>query len=372
MSSFVWTQFYLKDTCSSNGTFVNNQRLSPANEESQPREVFSGDVVQFGVDVTENTRKVTHGCIIATLKLFYADGSEAKSQEPQQHCPQSPNQSNVCITSQQLYELSQYLNEAIHREQILENKLETLERVVTNAHESANSGWKSLVEEDRLLSRIETLQNKLEIYLNSPQQSSKDNTDCTDSTTTALQNVRSEVLKLIDDREKYESAAKEAIQRALEEKLIALTTLHEMEVSSKSHEEECNRLQEVCETNNQEISRLTNSIDELNKEKEELDEIISKLKTTEVENNETISELKTLNQSASLQIEKLLLQLEVIKQSEKVITDGNNVDTNEEVIQSTDNTYIISELIVVKLRQTACALIILKGLDSLHLPLTLT
>ena len=52
------------------------------------------------------------------------------------------------------------LNEAIHREQILENKLETLERVVTNAHESANSGWNSLVEEDRLLSRIETLQNK--------------------------------------------------------------------------------------------------------------------------------------------------------------------------------------------------------------------
>ncbi|CAG2053232.1 unnamed protein product [Timema podura] len=46
------------DTKSSNGTFVNNQRLSKGAEESPPREVCSGDIVQFGVDVMENARKV--------------------------------------------------------------------------------------------------------------------------------------------------------------------------------------------------------------------------------------------------------------------------------------------------------------------------
>nr|CAD7448096.1 unnamed protein product [Timema bartmani] len=46
-----------KDTKSSNGTFVNNQRLSKGAEESPPREVCSGDIVQFGVDVMENARK---------------------------------------------------------------------------------------------------------------------------------------------------------------------------------------------------------------------------------------------------------------------------------------------------------------------------
>ena len=35
-------KFYLQDTKSSNGTFVNNQRLSKGSEESAPREVCSG------------------------------------------------------------------------------------------------------------------------------------------------------------------------------------------------------------------------------------------------------------------------------------------------------------------------------------------
>ena len=53
-------QFYLQDTKSSNGTFINSQRLSRGSEESPPCEVLSGDTIQFGVDVTENTRKGTH------------------------------------------------------------------------------------------------------------------------------------------------------------------------------------------------------------------------------------------------------------------------------------------------------------------------
>ncbi|TSM44167.1 Sarcolemmal membrane-associated protein [Bagarius yarrelli] len=50
-------KFYLQDTKSSNGTFINSQRLSRGSEESPPCEVLSGDIIQFGVDVTENTRK---------------------------------------------------------------------------------------------------------------------------------------------------------------------------------------------------------------------------------------------------------------------------------------------------------------------------
>lgn len=67
-------KFFLQDTKSSNGTFVNNNRLS-----SENHEVSSGDIVQFGVDVIENNRKVTHGCIIATLRLYLPDGKEAKA-----------------------------------------------------------------------------------------------------------------------------------------------------------------------------------------------------------------------------------------------------------------------------------------------------
>jgi hypothetical protein len=62
-------QFYLQDTKSSNGTFVNNQRLSKGAEESPPREVCSGDIVQFGVDVMENSRKGEF--ILVCIKMCY-------------------------------------------------------------------------------------------------------------------------------------------------------------------------------------------------------------------------------------------------------------------------------------------------------------
>ncbi len=44
-------QFFIKDTKSSNGTFVNETRLSSSGEESAPRELRSKDLVQFGVNV---------------------------------------------------------------------------------------------------------------------------------------------------------------------------------------------------------------------------------------------------------------------------------------------------------------------------------
>ena len=53
----LFFQFFLQDTKSSNGTFVNNVRLSKGSEESEPKELKSGDIVQFGVDVVENSKK---------------------------------------------------------------------------------------------------------------------------------------------------------------------------------------------------------------------------------------------------------------------------------------------------------------------------
>lgn len=75
---------------------MNNQRLGKCNEESPPFEIYSGDIVQFGVDVTENNRKsmmdmfrsispscllslATHNCIIIEVKLYHSDGNEALS-----------------------------------------------------------------------------------------------------------------------------------------------------------------------------------------------------------------------------------------------------------------------------------------------------
>ncbi|KAF7303929.1 RING-type domain-containing protein [Mycena indigotica] len=52
----VWVEegtppkFYIRDTKSSSGTFLNHVRLSPANTESRPHQIKDGDILQLGVD----------------------------------------------------------------------------------------------------------------------------------------------------------------------------------------------------------------------------------------------------------------------------------------------------------------------------------
>ncbi|KAG2346362.1 SMAD/FHA domain-containing protein, partial [Suillus weaverae] len=49
----IWSndgKFYIKDTKSSTGTFLNHLRLSPADSESKPHQLKHGDIVQLGVD----------------------------------------------------------------------------------------------------------------------------------------------------------------------------------------------------------------------------------------------------------------------------------------------------------------------------------
>ena len=50
----VWVElggkFFIRDTKSSSGTFLNHVRLSPANSESRPYQMKDGDILQLGVD----------------------------------------------------------------------------------------------------------------------------------------------------------------------------------------------------------------------------------------------------------------------------------------------------------------------------------
>ncbi|KFM77362.1 Sarcolemmal membrane-associated protein, partial [Stegodyphus mimosarum] len=240
-------KFYLQDTKSSNGTFVNNQRLSKGSEESPAREVCSGDIVQFGVDVVENSRKVVHGCIVATLKLYLPDGKEAKASPTTAVVSLSPETS---VSSQELYQLSQYLQEALHREQILENKLGTLQKVVANTQDESDIGWKALIEEDRLLSRIETLESQLQT--------------CGKNVTE--EKLKDDVIKLQEDKDKYQMAAKESLRKVLQEKLEAIRKVQDLENSLSNTENECTHLDELNKKKEQEIQLLLEKASENEKE----------------------------------------------------------------------------------------------------------
>ncbi|XP_006862135.1 PREDICTED: sarcolemmal membrane-associated protein isoform X2 [Chrysochloris asiatica] len=260
-------KFYLQDTKSSNGTFINSQRLSRGSEESPPCEILSGDIIQFGVDVTENTRKVTHGCIVSTIKLFLPDGMEARLRTDVIHAPlPSPVDKVAANTpsmySQELFQLSQYLQEALHREQMLEQKLATLQRLLAITQEASDTSWQALIDEDRLLSRLEVMGNQL-------QACSKNQTE---------DSLRKELIALQEDKHNYETTAKESLRRVLQEKIEVVRKLSEVERSLSNTEDECTHLKEMNERTQEELRELANKY---NGAVNEIKDLSDKLKVAE-------------------------------------------------------------------------------------------
>ncbi|XP_069025668.1 sarcolemma associated protein a isoform X6 [Embiotoca jacksoni] len=291
-------KFYLQDTKSSNGTFINSQRLSRGSEESPPCEVLSGDIIQFGVDVTENTRKVTHGCIVSTIKLFLPDGMEARRRSDVIQAPLPLPVDKVAANtpsmySQELFQLSQYLQEALHREQMLEQKLATLQRLLANTQEASESSWQALIDEDRLLSRLEVMGSQLQAY-------SKSQTE---------EGIRKELLALQEDKHNYETTAKESLRRVLQEKIEVVRKLSEVERSLSNTEDECTHLKEMSERGQEELRELANKY---NGAVNEIKELTDKIKAAEGRQEE-------LTQRGATEKRELELRIEEMEEKEQVL-----------------------------------------------------
>ncbi|XP_023136855.2 sarcolemma associated protein a isoform X7 [Amphiprion ocellaris] len=291
-------KFYLQDTKSSNGTFINSQRLSRGSEESPPCEVLSGDIIQFGVDVTENTRKVTHGCIVSTIKLFLPDGMEARRRSDVIQAPLPLPVDKVAANtpsmySQELFQLSQYLQEALHREQMLEQKLATLQRLLATTQEASESSWQALIDEDRLLSRLEVMGSQLQAY-------SKSQTE---------EGIRKELLALQEDKHNYETTAKESLRRVLQEKIEVVRKLSEVERSLSNTEDECTHLKEMSERGQEELRELANKY---NAAVNEIKELTDKIKAAEGRQEE-------LTQRGATEKRELELRIEEMEEKEQVL-----------------------------------------------------
>uniref|UniRef100_A0A3B1IIA6 Sarcolemmal membrane-associated protein n=1 Tax=Astyanax mexicanus TaxID=7994 RepID=A0A3B1IIA6_ASTMX len=291
-------KFYLQDTKSSNGTFINSQRLSRGSEESPPCEVLSGDIIQFGVDVTENTRKVTHGCIVSTIKLFLPDGMEARRRSDVIQAPLPLPVDKVAANtpsmySQELFQLSQYLQEALHREQMLEQKLATLQRLLASTQEASESSWQALIDEDRLLSRLEVMGNQLQAY-------SKNQTE---------DGIRKELVALTEDKLNYETTAKESLRRVLQEKIEVVRKLSEVERSLSNTEDECTHLKEMNDRTQEELSELANKY---NGAVNEIKDLTDKIKLAEGRQEE-------LTQKGQNEKKELQLRIEEMEEKEQAL-----------------------------------------------------
>lgn len=292
-------KFYLQDTKSSNGTFVNNQRLSKSSEESAPQEVCSGDIVQFGVDVMENSRKVTHGCIVATLKLYLPDGKEAKA---------SRSTSLVgAVQLDELYQLNTYLQEALQREKVLENKLRSLQQLVVNTQEASDMGWKALIDEDLLISRVEILENKLQAFYKN----------------LGEDKLRNELCVLLEDKDRYQYMARQSIKKVIEEKMEAVQNLKTIERTLSTTEEECECLQILCE---QSQNGLKDLAQKYTKQLVKVEELTAKLQASEEQQQELQKQLDQEKTYLKSQLEEHLKAEKTLQAKVKALEDdrGSN------------------------------------------------
>lgn len=201
----------------------------------------------------ENSRKVTHGCIIATLKLFLPDGKEAKASPTIMNGHLGAGGGNQ-LPTQDLYLLNQYIQEALAREQLLETKLAILQRLVGQTEEASTEAWKALIDEDRLLTRVEILESQLSAY-------SKNMTE---------DKLREETQRLISEKEEYQEVTKATLTKITNDKLDALRKLSELEKQLSASEDEQALLKELYDKGMSDNQRLAEENTRLNDETEQL------------------------------------------------------------------------------------------------------
>lgn len=76
----IWAEkngkIWIRDVRSSNGTFVNGQRLSPENKESEPHELRQHDTLELGIDiVSEDQKTIVHHKVSAKVEFAGLPGS---------------------------------------------------------------------------------------------------------------------------------------------------------------------------------------------------------------------------------------------------------------------------------------------------------
>ncbi|CDQ88098.1 unnamed protein product [Oncorhynchus mykiss] len=102
--------------------------------------------------------------------------------------------------------------------------------------------FQALIDEDRLLSRLEVMGSQLQSY-------SKNQTE---------NGMRNELVTLQEDKYNYEITAKESLRRVLQEKIEMARKLSEVERSLSNTEDECSHLKEMNERNHEELRELAN------------------------------------------------------------------------------------------------------------------
>eukprot|EP00730_Choanoeca_flexa_P016553 TRINITY_DN7849_c0_g1_i4.p1 TRINITY_DN7849_c0_g1~~TRINITY_DN7849_c0_g1_i4.p1 ORF type:complete len:532 (+),score=109.98 TRINITY_DN7849_c0_g1_i4:70-1665(+) len=170
---------FIKDTKSSNGTYVNDDRLSPGGVESSPRQLKTGDVLKLGVDVLENNT-AAHKCVV--LEVIVEGGGDLNHRQTIAQALMTPLEVLANKSKEQLLDeikllqavqaeqaalgetVTQKLTEAQQNERRVQAKLKQLSMLLDGLTDAMETQAQDLIDRDRLLGRIDLLEEQLAFY----------------------------------------------------------------------------------------------------------------------------------------------------------------------------------------------------------------
>ncbi|VDD76962.1 unnamed protein product [Mesocestoides corti] len=225
--AIIWfssDEFWLRDTNSSNGTFVNNTRVSKRDDsESSDRQIFSGDVIRFGVDVVEHD--TTHGCIVASVTLFLPNGQEARPKLG--HTGDVLPSGLISISNEQMFQISYFLSDTVFREQALDKKLETLRQALQQATVASELGWQAMLNEEKLLQKLDLYEAQMRLFKEDLPEGS----------------LKMRLSELLEEKSLQEAESKNQLTKLLKDKEVALQRVRDLERTLEDLKEECAYLQ---------------------------------------------------------------------------------------------------------------------------------
>jgi len=169
------------------------------------------------------------------------------------------------------------LKEANEREEVLHIKLNTLTNIIAETQAASKNAWNSMIQEDELLSKIESLQARVQLLVESNQLNS-------DELRYSL------IIKLLnwhEKKEKFKLLGKETIRSALNEKLRVFSENTRMKTALETYQQECSRLKGLCDSYEEAMIKVAEKHD---KQQKVLEDMKDKCKVLE-EKLESMSDL---------------------------------------------------------------------------------
>eukprot|EP00092_Neocalanus_flemingeri_P053279 GFUD01062570.1.p1 GENE.GFUD01062570.1~~GFUD01062570.1.p1 ORF type:complete len:852 (+),score=326.90 GFUD01062570.1:43-2598(+) len=180
--SYQNEEFFLMDTGSSNGSFINNFRLSKPGHSSVDSLVFSQDILRFGSQVSDRNKMVKEKCIVAKIRIYLPCGTEYKERPATDklyrpladiQTQEKPKQVSFALQEGLIEDKVEKLETRIterlgnSQDEFQEKKIENLEKKLKRKQNESNNLMENMGKfkenEDKMSFEIRDLKQELEV-----------------------------------------------------------------------------------------------------------------------------------------------------------------------------------------------------------------